>query len=191
MKLLLVLTVVLLLAVFVWSAFARKEKEIVTAILGGATVIGAAIVGATLTHYQAKEREIEDAHRLKKIEVYTEFIDLVVSGFSAVKRDANNLSPEEITIRQENLQKEIAEGFLTFSKKLLLWGSPEVITTYEKFRTFGQDPANNANPRILIYADEVFQAMRADLGLTNRGLSEGDLMKLFLSDPKELDRLLR
>lgn len=32
--------------------------------------------------------------------------------------------------------------------------------------------------------------MREDLGLANEGLRRGDLMKLFISDPQEIDRLL-
>ncbi|MEM1452298.1 MAG: hypothetical protein AAGI22_24540 [Planctomycetota bacterium] len=83
-------------------------------------------------------------------------------------------------------------GFLEFSKKLLLWGSPDVIRTYEDFQAFGQDPGNaaTANVEILLRVDDVFQSMRRDLDLENGGLGRGDLIKLFLKDAAELNRML-
>ena len=79
-------------------------------------------------------------------------------------------------------------AFLSFSKKLLLWGSPAVIQKYENFRKAGQ---NRSGMELLGFADDVFRAMRADLGLSNDGLGRGDLIKLFLSDPENLDKGLK
>lgn len=173
-----------------WALRAKPEKEVVTAVLAGAFALSAAIVGAGLSHYSAKAREVEEAHRLHKIEVYTEFTDLIVEGFSMVK-EMDGLTDDEKLVHQAEMMKKIQDGFLSFSKKLLLWGSPEVLQKYQEFRSFGQAPENAGDPRVLLYGDDVFGAMRKDLGLTNEGLKRGDLMKLFISNPQEIDRLLK
>lgn len=189
-RVLLALVIVVAFALALWALYAKPEKEVVSAVLAGALAVSAAIVGAGLTHYSAKARELEEAHRLHKIEVYTEYTDLIVQGFSMVK-DMEGLTDEEKLVRQAEMMDEIQGGFLSFSKKLLLWGSPEVLRTYQRFRSYGQAPENAGNPHVLLYGDDVFRAMRQDLGLANEGLARGDLMKLFIRDPEEIDRLLR
>jgi hypothetical protein len=189
-RVLLALVIAMAFGLALWALYAKPEKEVVSAVLAGALALSAAIVGAGLTHYTAKEREAEEAHRLHKIEVYTEYTDLIVQSFSMVK-EMEGVSDEEKLVRQAEMTEKIQGGFLSFSKKLLLWGSPEVLRTYQRFRSYGQAPANAGGPHVLLYADDVFTAMRKDLGLANEGLYRGDLMKLFITDPEEIDRLLR
>ena len=43
---------------------------------------------------------------------------------------------------------------------------------------------------MLLIMDDIMQAMRKDLGLSNWGLVRGDLMKMFLTDPETLDKML-
>lgn len=188
-RLLLGLVVLIAFGLALWALYAKPEKEVASAVLAGALAVSAAIIGAGLTHYSAKAREVEEAHRLHKIEVYTEFTDLIVDGFSMV-REMDGLTDEEKLVRQAEMMEEIQGGFLSFSKKLLLWGSPEVLHEYQEFRAFGQAPENAGDPHVLLHGDDVFRAMRKDLGLANEGLKRGDLMKLFISNPQEIDRLL-
>lgn len=190
MKLVSTVIVIVLVGLIVWAVRAKPEKEVVAAILAAAAAVSAAIVGTGLTQQAAKERELADAHRLHKVELYTEYTDLIVKGFSLAK-SAEDATPEEKAAQQEEIAKEFQDGFLNFSKKLLLWGSPEVLRAYERFRLFGQDPANTGDARILLYSDDVFRAMRSDLGLDNRGLRRGELVKLFISNAEEVDRLVR
>lgn len=61
---------------------------------------------------------------------------------------------------------------------------------YQHFRAIGQaarvgDPGESV--MILLAVDDVFRAMRIDLDLPNDGLARGTLMRLFLSDPENLD----
>ena len=48
----------------------------------------------------------------------------------------------------------------------------------------------DAGLRNFLYVDDVFRAIRDDLELSNEGLAEGDLVKQFLIDPGELDRVI-
>lgn len=179
-----------------WVTKAKAEKEVTAAVLTASGVIAAALFSGVIAHQEAKRREIAEAHRLHKIEVYTQFTDLVVKSIAASKQkpsqDASGGAEQVSPATATGLQDELEAGFLEFSKKLLLWGSPDVIRTYEDFQAFGQDPRNatTANVEILLRVDDVFQSMRQDLDLENGGLGRGDLIKLFLKDAAELNRML-
>jgi hypothetical protein len=128
MKLLASFTIIIVVVVFAWGFFVNKEKEIIVAILIGSTTIGAALIGAALTHQTTKNREIEESHRLHKIEVYTEFSDLVVKIMGSVKTLPDNATPEDKIKHQNETVQRISDDYMSFSKKLLLWGSPIVLT---------------------------------------------------------------
>ncbi len=195
MKFAIGIAVALIAAVFAWALMAKKDKETTVAILAASAAISTAIIGNALTQQATAQREIAEGHRLHKTQVYTEFFDLVVKGFQAVKVPDDLPEDQKEEWHAEQL-KEITQGYLDFSKKLLLWGSPEVVKAYENFRRYGQESQDLPNKQqtsaeIIYRVDDVFRSMRSDLGLNNRGLARGDLVKLFLTDPQTLDQLLR
>ena len=161
----------------------NAEKEVTAAVLTSAAIIAAAIFGNAITVQAAKKREIEEAYRLQKIDVYTEFTDIVVSSIAMTA----------INKSQNIDMKELQKRFVNFSKKLLLWGSPEVINAYSKFLRYGQDEdtIKAKSAQILICVDNVFKSMRNDLGLPSKTIKQGDLIKLFIKDPQRMDKMLR
>ncbi len=90
-------------------------------------------------------------------------------------------------ITDESLPEELEELFKKFRRGVLVWGSPEVIKAYQDFVR----SASFGSVAVLQRADGVFSAIRKDLGNSNWGLNQGDLMKLFLKDPAEYDRMTR
>ncbi len=188
-------SILLLLAVF-WSVKSNPQKELAVAIVAGATAILASTSAAIYTHYTTKSRELASAHRLQKIEVYSEYGDVVFSIFlmNNVPKRAD-LTDEGKTELVTTMQSQLQEKYLSFSKKVLLWGSPGVIKRFLEFREFSQNMGQQANKespmRLLLLMDNVYREMRRDLGLDNSNLDRGDLVKVFLTDPKELDKVLK
>ena len=140
--------------------------------------VGAALVTASLgliglwyAQWQSKGRDIAESHRASKIEVYNLFFEIVES-FQNEEIDAGEL-PEEIK-----------KKFVKLTRGLVLWASPEVIKAYLKFRTITNDNGDN---KILFPVDEVYQAIRKDLSNSNSTLSKGDLIRLNLKNPDELN----
>jgi hypothetical protein len=80
---------------------------------------------------------------------------------------------------------DLVEAIFYFKKDLLLWGSPKVV----KAILFFQDTSINNPSNILSSVDNLYQAMREDIGLSNKKLENNELIKIFLSDPKEIDKL--
>jgi len=184
--LLLVLAIVALICIAygVWCAFAwalswimAQKSQIAAAIIAFTGTVIAGIGAVIISQQRSKAREIAESHRTKKIELYSTFITKMIEILRK-HRGADSAMLED--------SKEIEEFFYNFTAEVVLWGSPGVLRHYATFRHLGQ----NRNPNVIIIMDDIMQAMRKDLGLSNRGLSRGDLMKMFLTDPDSLNKLL-
>lgn len=150
------------------SFFYEIDTSIAAAIIAtSGTVITAVftvVVGQTIN----KRREIEDAHRVFKIEIYSKFIDFTINWvFSQNRENCHAMS-----------QQDLEDYFIDFSKKLTLWASPNVISSWSKFR----NNANNANIDALLSIDNIYRAMREDLGNSNKGLGEKAIINLYLNE---------
>ncbi len=175
--------------------FGWPKKDVVAPIIAGSATILAAVTVVVITQYNTKTREIRESHRLQKTGVYSEFSDLVFDIFMMIKIPSKPaLSEAEKKSTMEQMQSHLQDKYMSFSKKLLLWGSPEVMGAWLAFRTYSQSQAGSsdidAGLRNLLYMDDVFRAIRRDLELSNEGLAEGDLVKQFLTDSAELDRVI-
>jgi hypothetical protein len=78
---------------------------------------------------------------------------------------------------------ELADFFVKYKTNVILWGSPQVINAQLKFES-----ATTTGENVLYAADRLYLAIRADLGLSNRGLGNRQLIKMYLKNPKELDQ---
>jgi len=187
---LLIVSTLVLLSLAVWSSLFRSQPcDLLTKAAGLNANVLAAIIGAVVSVFavifsqkRLKEREIAAAHRLKKNEAYSKFGDLV-SSLVATTKDASEF---ETTV----------EHWSSFSNNLILWGSPSVIKSFHALRKYLADVAKKErrtqddDPRSLLYLDDVFFEIRKALDLDNSGLKSGDLIKIYLSDPEELDRII-
>ncbi|MEA5445563.1 hypothetical protein VCB98_07005 [Gammaproteobacteria bacterium AB-CW1] len=141
-----------------------------------AAVIG--FVGLLYGQWHSKTREIEQSHRPQKIQVYNAF-------FSILEKFLKN--PDALAaIEGKPLPDELRDQFWALNQGLIIWASPPVIKAWLKFRK-----ASVSGEHVLLAMDGMLRAIRKDLGNSNIGLQAGDAVKVFLSDPNELDRLLR
>ena len=195
MKILALIVVILAALIGAWLYYANPEKEVVTAIIAGSATIVAGIAVVGITQYNTKLREIRESQRLQKTEAYSEFSDMVFHTLKMAKIPGrSDLSDSKKAATLVKMQAELQDKYISFSKKLLLWGSPEVMNAWLAFRSSEQSQIGSsdvdAGLRNLLYVDDVFRAIRDDLGLSNEGLAKGDLVKQFLTDPGELDRVI-
>ncbi len=160
-----------------WAVQGKLNPNVTAAIVASL----AAVAGAIYTQRHSRLREIAESHRAQKVELYEVYMDIIDL--------VTDLSREgklgEIT--DESLPEELEELFKKFRRGVLVWGSPEVIKAYQDFVR----SASFGSVAVLQRADGVFSAIRKDLGNSNWGLNQGDLMKLFLKDPAEYDRMTR
>lgn len=178
-----VLCVIAAAALGLWIVFSSllawimaQESQIGAAIIAFVGTVGVGIGAVLITQQRSKSREIAESHRPKKIKIYSNFIKTMI-GLIRKHKDSDTKALEN--------GKDIQNFFFDFTTQIVLWGSPGVLRHYAELRKQGQTP--NPNPNIILIMDDMMQAMRKDIGLSNRGLSRGDLMKMFLTDPESLD----
>ena len=182
------ITIAALLAVAIlagafWALTATISwlSKIDSALAGTIITAIAGILGLLYTQWHAKTREIAEGHRANKIAVYNTFFDIVeefvatTSDEDAADFDVDSISPK--------FKKQFAE----LTRGMIIWASPSVIRAWLKFRQLPTTEGAN----VLLAVDDMFTAIRKDLGNSNFGLKRGDVIKNFLSDPGELDRSLR
>jgi hypothetical protein len=153
-----------------------KPETVLTVFATMFTVL-LSLFGIIYTQKQIKIREIEEAHRDKKIEIYNKFITISTNMIAADNPNIPSIKPYK--------DVDLVEAIFYFKKDLLLWGSPKVV----KAILFFQDTSINNPTNILSSVDKLYQAMREDIGLSNKKLENNELIKIFLSDPKEIDKL--
>lgn len=177
MKIGMSVTIAIVLLSIGWLIWKGDDAKQAPAVVAAAAVISASIFSAVITQGQIKEREIAETHRLNKISVYEDFSDLYLEVMQVSKHKPN--SPQ-----LAKAQQKVVDHMLDFSKRAMLWASPEVLRAYNRFRSIGSP--ESAKKEIVLRVDDVLQEMRRDLGLGNSGLKRGTLIKLYLSDPENL-----
>lgn len=169
-------TAVYYLLAVAWRAVGEVSPNV------GAAIIAAVVTAAVALYNQrtARLREIAESHRPQKVELYNVFMDIIDTTMDLSRRG------ELGRVTGDPGPAKLEELIQTFRRGLVVWASPEVIRAWEKMRSSGDQGFE-----ILRKSDGVFRAIRKDLGNSNWGLDQGALIKLFLKDPGEYDRLLR
>jgi len=152
------------------------DEKMAAAIIAACTTVIVSVATVVYTQQKTKTREIDNSHRPQKVEIYKRFMAKAVVGLLRATKENRIKSPE--------YQRELEELFFSFTGEVIVWGSPSVIRAYSAFRSAGADP------NILLRVDDLLQAMRKDLGNSNWGLTRGELIKLFITDPEKLDEIL-
>ena len=161
---------------FFYSALEQSSAQTVATIIGGMITVIGGIAAVVITQKQTKQREIDEAHREKKIEIYKNFIDMALNALAS---ENENLNVQRLS------QQELATKIMHFRSDILLWGSPKVIKAYLNFMAISQDTSGSQN--ILVAVNEIYKTMREDIGLSNESLNNNELIKILLLDPSELD----
>ena len=81
-------------------------------------------------------------------------------------------------------EKEMLEDVFSFSKKLILWGSNDVIRKWLNFREISQIENRNPMDNIFMLEEIIFE-IRKDMGQKKGGLKQGDILAFFVNDIKE------
>lgn len=162
------------LVLVIVHALSQLNPNVVSAIVAALAGVVVVVLGQIFN----RTRQIAEAHRDRKVEIYARFGQLLIDLQQAAKRgEADELLES----------KQIYGSIVDFNRDVLLWASPSVVRAFLEFRL----ESNTPNPLVLVKMDNMLRAIRNDLGLSNRRLRRGDLVKLFLKDPSEFEKMLR
>lgn len=142
---------------------------IVALITGTVSIIGVIISSIVAKVYDYRKNRQEYLAR-KREEPYGEFVEMVYKVQQNSKKEGSYT--EEMMI----------EDLLRFSRKITLWGSPNVVKKWVKFRENGAKPDSGMDNLFLM--EEIMNEMRKDLGL--KKVKKGNLLAFFVNDIKEV-----
>jgi hypothetical protein len=169
-----------LLAILIWGVvslllaiFSGLDPNVASASIAGLTGVILLVVG----QYFNRSREIREAHRDKKVRMYGGFMEMLGNAMRSTKENSD--------YRMEDDPEAVTRLF-ELNRDAILWSSPPVIKALLDLKIpVGESPAS-----IMLRMDDLLKAIRKDLGLSNWGLPRGQLVKMFLRNPAELDDLL-
>lgn len=151
------------------------NPSVSAAIVGAMATVLVGVGGALYTQSQIKKREIEEAHRARKVEIYKEFLDIA----ARMMAEGN----EKVSLKPPS-QQELVDFLVGFKTNVVLWGSPKVINAQLNFQKVSSEGGH-----VLKAVDQLYKAIREDIGLSNRGLKRHQLVKMYLSNPDEMDEM--
>lgn len=155
--------------------FSQLSKDVAASIIAAASTVLISVGSIIVSKLYERRKEIRKEHREKKVPVYEELISFLLKVFLAEKAGRKKLSEKEITI-----------FLMDFTEKIIVWGSDEVIKSFQKFREETMRiPINKDEvPHIksMFYLEDLMLEIRKDLGHKNKDFKKGDVLSLFIND---------
>ena len=152
------------------------DPAVASALLGAVATVFVGLAGVLYTQTKIKQREIDNSHRSRKVEIYKKFLSMVARVL-AQGAEIEGIAPLE--------EGELARYMIEFKSDVILWGSAPVVKAALEFSRAGHSTEHMA-----VVVENLYRAIREDIGLSNSGLARGDLFKMYLKNPDELDRLI-
>jgi hypothetical protein len=170
-----------LLAIFVWLFYVGVralfmwlggiQSPVAIAIIAGSLAATASIVSLTISKHLEARAAIRQEHRARKSPVYEELIGLFFRVLYAEKLG-----------QQPPTEQELVQAFVPLTQKLMVWASDDVIKAYAAFRRAGLGQPKPSPLDIMRVQEDLFLAIRRDLGHDSRKLPRGTLLRLFIND---------
>lgn len=150
-------------------AFAAANPTTQSAIVAALVALGT----LTFTYWKEKSRSLKEAHREKKIEVYSEFYDIVF----LVLRNTKDDIPVEGLMESSDFK----DAMFRLMRNVVFYGSPEVVLAFSMWKSESAAAEVDGLSSIRLIG-RILLAMRSDIGLSNRGLTEINIHQVYVSD---------
>lgn len=164
----------LLIFAFVDSITAASP-EVTAAIIGAMATVLVGVSAVLISQAYEHKRSVEEAHRLKKVEIYQGFIDMISRVIGAKNENLSLTEPDP---------KELINYLFKYKSDILLWGSPKVIKAQIEFEAVS---SSGDHKRMFRAVNSLYLSIREDIGLSNSGLNDLELVKLGLNDEARAD----
>ena len=158
--------------------FGSLDTQVVAALVATSGTVLAAVATVVYSQRRTKDREIAEAHRPVKVEIYKRYMEALFELLLLTKKES----------LPDTLDERWARRFMDLKRDLIVWGSPGILRAWTKFeRESMQKPAKE---RVLMM-DDILREIRKDLGNSNWLLQRGDLVQMFINDDLRSDSFLK
>jgi hypothetical protein len=163
---------IVFVAGILWNYVATLPPAQGVTLLAAAVAAVISLFGLYVNRRADRTREIEASLRPRKAEVYEEFVRFWLGALLGMKEGKVNVSPDQMM-----------EFFTSFTQKVVVWGSDDVISKNRQFRPVSM---SGTGLQTLLQFEQLLFAIRRDLGHHNAGLARGDLLGLWVNDIDEV-----
>jgi len=132
------------------------------------------VVSVLISRAADRRNDLEKEVRGKRIDLYIEISDFMFNLLQQGKPSVQKINNDQMSM-----------FIITASRKLTIWASSEVLKSWIEFtRSSNQLDANNPSSirKAHVAFEKVFRAIRNDLGSSNKGLREFDILGIFVND---------
>lgn len=143
----------------------------VTLIVSAAALIAASIIASSVR--QASKQNKTNQLRAKKIETYQLFIDL----WESLRRDGGD--------SEDRGSNTVCEDLLTLDRRLILYGSPEILKAYATLRALERKSGAH-DPHAKSQFAKVLMQIRKDLGSETQDLTAEELQQLLCANSEKV-----
>ena len=156
------------------AAFSTLDAKYGAALVAAAGTVIVSVISVVISRYLENRANIRKSMREKKVPVYEDLLKFMFKILMGTK-----------TGKQVS-EKEMLDFMMDFTQKIMVWGSDSVLNAWADFRdasTEGGD-ATETGAKLLIAYENLIREIRKDLGHKNKGLVQGRLLSLFVTDYK-------
>lgn len=172
---------------FTWKIFTGLDKQVAAAIVAGSATVLVSVITVVIGKNLEKKREIVQQHSMQKREFYEKFLE---EFFRFTRKHSKEEGRLTQIVGPPIADEKLVEFFDEASRKLILWANKGVIKENSLFRSFGvRTSTSGSDPKILIQFEKMLFEIRKDLGHSNRGLKQGDLLSVYI-EPQSLANTL-
>ena len=159
-----------------WDAFAQLNPAVEAGIVAGAATILVSVVSVLFSKHLEQKLIIRKEHREKKIPVYEELINFIFRVLYAQKEGQSQIS-----------EKELIETYSRLTQNAIIWASDDVVRALHRFRVASLTGSENFLP-LALAVEDLFFAIRRDLGHKNKDISSGQLLGMVINDLNKIVR---
>jgi hypothetical protein len=155
---------------FLWHQLATLNDNLAVGIVTAVTTVLVATLTVVLGRYFERQKEVESHYREKKTAIYDSFLVEYYKLFDDPEKSESG---------------DLVKFLRDWRRQLVLWGGADVLMAFIRWKDHLAKGTPDA--RSLFLTEDLFKAIRNDLGLSNKGISKGAFIKLQL---KSADLLL-
>lgn len=155
---------------FIWTTLSSANPSLAVGIIAASSTVFVSLASVLISKRLEQIAAIKNQQRDKKIPIYEELIKFLFRIWRSIKDGSK--PPTE---------KEMIDFMFDFTQKLLIWGSDEVVSAFIRFRQSSQNPA-----AVMLAIEDIWFAIRKDLGHSNKGITRGMLLGLIINDINEV-----
>lgn len=153
---------------------AALPQPMSSAIVTASATVLVALASVLVTRYFERRSAREREQQSKRIPVYEEFVTGMLDLIGATRPPVK---------RSEPTPEETYAVFARFTERLIIWGSDAVVREWVDLRaSFLSAETDEDNIQNLFRLEALFLVIRKDLGLSDKALKPGDLLRLWIND---------